>query len=151
MEEIQKNEILKRYYENVRNYKDVFPLILILPTLIGGFWQLLELVVIDPAFLRFFSVSQLIPDGLLILAIVAVVYLMFKISNWHYNFKKITEIDNLDKFSLRNLFSGIAIVLMFALILGYYYFILQVSWENFTNLSIVKTLFILFINIVLNV
>ncbi len=49
--------------------KEYWSIIVILPTLFGGFWQLLELFLVDPSFIRFFSVSQMIPDGLLILFI----------------------------------------------------------------------------------
>jgi hypothetical protein len=42
-------------------------LIIILPALLGGLWQIIELSRISFSFIRFFSVSQIIPDGLLIL------------------------------------------------------------------------------------
>jgi hypothetical protein len=46
--------------------KDNLSIIIIVPTLLGGIWQLLELARISVSFMRFFSVTQLIPDGILI-------------------------------------------------------------------------------------
>jgi hypothetical protein len=65
------NELIEIY----RNFKispfkylkNNLNLIIILPALLGGLWQLIELSRISFSFIRFFSVSQIIPDGLLIL------------------------------------------------------------------------------------
>ena len=42
-------------------------LIVILPALFGGLWQVVELASMSFSFIRFFSVGQIIPDGLLVL------------------------------------------------------------------------------------
>lgn len=47
--------------------KDNLSLIVILPAFIGGLWQSIELMSISTPYIRFFSVSQIIPDGILIL------------------------------------------------------------------------------------
>jgi hypothetical protein len=52
--------------------KEHIPLLILLPTILGGFWQLFELISIDISFVRFFSITQLIQDGILILC-----YLVF--------------------------------------------------------------------------
>lgn len=57
--------------------KDNLSVIVIIPTLMGGFWQMFELVTIDTSYLRFFSISQIIPDGLLILFWLSMLYLGF--------------------------------------------------------------------------
>ncbi|WP_212003015.1 hypothetical protein [Chitinophaga sp. HK235] len=49
--------------------KDNLSVIVLLPALLGGIWQVMELLCIGPSYIRFFSVTQLIPDGLLILSI----------------------------------------------------------------------------------
>jgi len=41
-------------------------MIIFLPTLIGGIWQILELNSLGTAYIRFFSVSQLVSDGLMV-------------------------------------------------------------------------------------
>ncbi|MBU2920521.1 hypothetical protein KO504_04145 [Winogradskyella psychrotolerans] len=53
-------------------------LILLVPTILGGFWQLFELQKISTSFIRFFSISQVIADGLLILFVLSIIYLSFK-------------------------------------------------------------------------
>ena len=41
-------------------------IIVLLPTIIGGIWQILELGSLGTPYIRFFSVSQLVSDGLLV-------------------------------------------------------------------------------------
>jgi hypothetical protein len=50
-------------------------MILIVPALLGGGLQMIQLVVISPKYIRFFSVSQVIPDGLMILFIFGLFFL----------------------------------------------------------------------------
>lgn len=65
-------------WEAINNYLFNFPkiknfiknnktLILFIPTILGGIWQFLELYSIDTIYIRFFSITQLISDGLVIL------------------------------------------------------------------------------------
>lgn len=44
--------------------------ILIIPTFLGGIWQIIELSSISISFIRFFSVTQLVSDGLLIIVVI---------------------------------------------------------------------------------
>jgi len=53
-------------------------IILIVPSLIGGFWQFLILNLIDTSYLRFFSVTQALSDGLIILLFLTVIYLLYE-------------------------------------------------------------------------
>ncbi|WP_348814152.1 hypothetical protein, partial [Flavobacterium maritimum] len=46
------------------NYLSV---LVIVPAFIGGLWQIIELSNISITYIRFFSISQIVPDGLLIL------------------------------------------------------------------------------------
>lgn len=41
--------------------------IILIPAFVGGIWQLIELMSISMPYIRFFSISQIVPDGLLIL------------------------------------------------------------------------------------
>ncbi|MEN9909411.1 MAG: hypothetical protein RLZZ540_2560 [Bacteroidota bacterium] len=56
--------------EKENNYmkllRENFTLIVAVPTLLGGLWQVSQLVKIAPVFLRFFSLTQLVSDGLFI-------------------------------------------------------------------------------------
>lgn len=54
--------------------KDNISIILLLPAFLGGVWQVLELSRISTAFIRFFSVTQLVADGILILFILIFIY-----------------------------------------------------------------------------
>ncbi|WCO03623.1 hypothetical protein [Psychroserpens ponticola] len=60
---------IKKTYIEVYNFlKKHHILLLVFPTLIGGIWQLIELANIDISFIRFFSITQLVSDGLLVLS-----------------------------------------------------------------------------------
>ncbi len=45
--------------EKIEFIKSNLALIILVPTMLGGIWQLLELINISLSFIRFFSVSQL--------------------------------------------------------------------------------------------
>ena len=61
---------LKTWNEKFKWVKENLNLILIIPTVIGGFWQIIELARISTAYIRFFSITHVIPDGLLILFVI---------------------------------------------------------------------------------
>ena len=63
----------------INRIKDNLSMIVLLPTLLGGAWQLFELSSISTSFVRFFSVGQLIGDGILILFIGIFTYLGYKL------------------------------------------------------------------------
>lgn len=48
-------------------FKDNLEIFILIPTILGGLWQLIELIRIDLSYVRFFSISQVISDGLLVL------------------------------------------------------------------------------------
>jgi len=74
---------IKKFFEKYRNpidfIKEYIGLIVVIPAALGGFWQLCELARISPSFIRFFSISQIVPDGLLILLIfiLSILFLYF--------------------------------------------------------------------------
>jgi uncharacterized membrane protein YozB (DUF420 family) len=76
--------------------KDNLSLIILLPTILGGLWQLIELSSLSFSFVRFFSVTQLLPDGLLILTMIILLYISYYLGiNIHkikYN-KKILDLE----------------------------------------------------------
>lgn len=49
------------------------------PLVIGGFWQVLALLAISPFYLRFFSTTQMIADGLIIVVLLGWVYIVFEL------------------------------------------------------------------------
>lgn len=62
---------MKKYYTLL---KDNFTLIVAIPPFLGAIWQLIELSRIDLSYIRFFSISQLVPDGSLILVSLILVF-----------------------------------------------------------------------------
>jgi len=60
--------------------KDNISMLILFPTICGGLWQIIELSSIGTQYIRFFSISQLVSDGLLILYISVWVTLMAYIS-----------------------------------------------------------------------
>lgn len=71
MNEMTENIIAfkKLVFLGLKWIKDNLNVVLILPAILGGLWQLIELSSISFSFVRFFSVSQVVPDGLLMLMI----------------------------------------------------------------------------------
>ncbi|XZW38023.1 hypothetical protein ACT4WW_07435 [Acinetobacter baumannii] len=62
-------------------YKEHWSIIIFIPAFLGGFFQISRLYLLDPSFIRFFSVQQVIPDGLFILFIITLSFLIFILFN----------------------------------------------------------------------
>ncbi|MFC7772554.1 hypothetical protein [Flavobacterium sp. GCM10027622] len=64
-------EIPENSYQNLvktkNQIKNNLPLLILIPTILGGLQQTIQLIIISPSLIRFFSISQLIADGLFIL------------------------------------------------------------------------------------
>ncbi|WP_339848290.1 hypothetical protein [uncultured Dokdonia sp.] len=63
----------KTLFKKYEWIKDNLNLIIFVPTLLGGLWQLIELSNISSAYIRFFSITQVVPDGLLILFMISMI------------------------------------------------------------------------------
>lgn len=68
--------------------KEYLSVIIIVPAFIGGLWQAMELINISYPFLRFFSISQIVADGVLILSFFLIALLPNAIS---YVFQKMFD------------------------------------------------------------
>lgn len=55
----------KVFWKSIDFYKNNWSFLIFIPTAVGGFFQLFQLLSMDPSFVRFFAVEQVIPDGLL--------------------------------------------------------------------------------------
>jgi hypothetical protein len=65
------------YFRTVRSFiEDNKTLFFLIPTLLGGSWQILELSFIGFDYIRFFSITQLISDGLIILLVLSPILLL---------------------------------------------------------------------------
>lgn len=78
-----------------KNVKDNISIIILLPTILGGLWQLIELSSLSFSFVRFFSVTQLLPDGLLILTMIILLYIAYYFGINKHKFKYNRKILNL--------------------------------------------------------
>jgi hypothetical protein len=65
--------------------KDNLSLIIVIPAFLGGLWQSIELMSISIPYIRFFSISQIVPDGLLILSIILIGLVPYTLS-YYYNY-----------------------------------------------------------------
>lgn len=61
------NKYLAALYKNIR---ENITMIALVPTLFGGIWQIIKLGTLSSNMIRFFSISQLLSDGILFLLIV---------------------------------------------------------------------------------
>lgn len=68
----------KTLREQIKWMLDNVTLILLLPSFLGAVWQILELSSINVAYIRFFSVSQIPVDGILILFLIILIIVMGK-------------------------------------------------------------------------
>jgi len=54
---------LKELLQGIKFY---LPVVLFFTTVLGGLWQFIELFLIHPSFIRFFSPTQVLADGILV-------------------------------------------------------------------------------------
>ena len=72
--------MIKRFKKvTLSDIKNNLAIILLFPALLGGLWQLLELSKMSISFIRFFSPTQLLPDGLLILFMLSMMYVAIQL------------------------------------------------------------------------
>ena len=64
------SENIKKILGKINEYLGLF---IVVPAVLGGLWQILELSYLSPSFIRFFSVTQVASDGLLVMVIVFVI------------------------------------------------------------------------------
>lgn len=126
-------EKFKNFDSTFKLIKDNLTLIILIPTVIGGIWQTLELLFIDLSFVRFFSPTQLVSDGLVILSIIGVFSILYFFLSKEM-FKSFFKIDISDgNFSVGKLiFSIIAI----GLSVGYFIYTIKSTKLFENNLSV---------------
>ncbi len=72
------NDFIKRIFETTW-IKDNISTFTIIPLVLGGIWQIISLSSISLSYIRFFSISQQLADGLLILTIFIFIYVAYMI------------------------------------------------------------------------
>lgn len=81
----------------IKFLKEYLPLIIIVPTFLGGIWQVFELSFMSISFIRFFSITQLVADGILLIIVIFpwIIGLIFLIGI-HNSIKKYNSISEND-------------------------------------------------------
>jgi len=115
---------IKDFKNLYKNNKDFFPIIILIPTIIGGIWQILELMTIDPSFLRFFSISQLVSDGILIITLLTIVIVYLLLLKKKFNLKDLGNVNfEKNQFNLKNFIASILLFFIFFFLILYFYYI----------------------------
>lgn len=123
-------------------------IILLIPAVLGGFWQILELSKMSISYIRFFSATQLLPDGLLILFIITVILLAIKFGSLERLpslRKKILKIEPKKPASMRHFYIKTSRNNKLTLVDNH---ILEPSKRNIILHIIMLALFMLFISVV---
>lgn len=125
--------------------KDNLGIITIIPIVFGGVWQILSLASISISYIRFFSVTQLISDGLLILLILLILFLAIRFGILIISdFNKNIDIDN------SYLWHSYHIFMTFLILVFFTYYSIDIAKEllqknEFGVAVMVALIFILFL------
>lgn len=97
----------------IKFLKEYLSLIIIIPTFLGGIWQILELSLMSISYVRFFSITQLVADGILIIIVILpwIIGLIFSVEIYN-------SVKNKDSIIKNNIF--VDIFLYFIIILVCY-------------------------------
>lgn len=132
-------------------FKSNLAVILLIPTLIGGIWQVMSLLNLGFEYIRFFSVSQLVADGLVMLLVIPLLS-VFPIIGYiaiTSIFKKILK----KKKGKHSFFKELKVLLISLIILSflvYEYYIMPSSYFDKANLIILLGVFAICIPFIKN-
>lgn len=126
------NRDLKKIFDLIRNN---ITMIAVIPTLIGGIWQICKLGSISINMIRFFSISQLVCDGMILLVIFIplFLYLIPFIRTIYVESKKGQNIFDKDLL-LPNLFAVMVLLSIIVCSILYFELYRYIKTDNLTNL-----------------
>ncbi|KIA82454.1 hypothetical protein [Flavobacterium sp. AED] len=128
---------VKKLLDIVNKY---LSLIIILPAILGGLWQIIELSRISFSFIRFFSVTQIIPDGLLILLFLLIFVFSLLFLIWVLEkYNKGDEVDDESNVKEGNIYHAILFLMLFfacSIAVIYFNIFIANNIENIFNLLI---------------
>lgn len=92
--------------------KDNITIYALIPTVTGGIWQMIKLLQISPNMIRFFSLSQMISDSVLIILFFSVPFISFFIIliDVFYDEEGRYHFDNYQRFSIFKKFIALALI-----------------------------------------
>ncbi|MBL7560412.1 hypothetical protein JAO71_11420 [Olleya sp. YSTF-M6] len=124
--------------------KEHLNIIVLVPTLIGGIWQIWELLIISPSYIRFFSVTQVIADGLLSLFVLTMIYFAIRLGLMRFVSGKLEKPGNLNT---KRIIGKIVYLFVISGVIWYIIYIILIPQQK----SIVEenSLFILLLTIII--
>ncbi len=141
----------------IKKIKENLGLLVLIPSLLGGGWQVFELYSIDPFLIRLFSISQAISDGLIILTFISCpIVLLFLLFSFIKVFGK-SEIeeekstfDDTKKGAMVRLITTNLTVLLFTLFFRSFFFPLDIDYPTLFMFSLYTLLLMLNVSWTLN-
>lgn len=143
-------DILLKYLDFLKEYLAIFVLV---PTLLGGAWQLISLAKLGISYIRFFSISQLVSDGIIMIGALLLMSLITLYSYWMG--KNLSKYIKEKKNNVRSLI--IQVILHFAaliilsseIVLGFKYLVSSFKMEIRGDVIALIFIFLPLINFVL--
>ncbi|QIT17303.1 hypothetical protein [Acinetobacter pittii] len=120
----------KTFWKEMDFYKEHWSIIIFIPALLGGLIQILKLYSIDPSFVRFFAVEQVIPDGLFISFIIFIGIMCYLFFHKYYKFELKIKYGWSFKNVIKNISNRLAIFLILSFLIIYIYLIEPVFNES---------------------
>ncbi|HEN9540718.1 hypothetical protein ACT41N_00735 [Acinetobacter baumannii] len=112
----------KSFWTEIDFYKDHWSIIIFIPAFFGGFFQISRLYILNPSFIRFFSVQQVIPDGLFILFLMFLSMIIYFFLNPSFKVSRRMDHRLKPKDIYKNSMYKIFQVLFFILVCSYIHF-----------------------------
>ncbi|MGJ8548987.1 hypothetical protein [Winogradskyella wichelsiae] len=143
------NQHIKKWYCRIKNN---ITMILLVPTFIGGLWQVFSLLSLGFEYLRFFSVTQLVADGLLMIILIPIVT-FFPLMSYFILKSILSDIIKSNKKALSTgMISSFVISIGLLLLLNYYYFDYILSlFENEPSTFVELLAILLFLPLIENI
>lgn len=134
--------------------KENLSILIVVPAFIGGLWQAIELMSISISYVRFFSISQIVPDGILILVLFLIGVLPHLLTVYYPVLFNVEEKKEIEKIESENLFKYLIIFFVIFYIIGIIYFLLNIFFiykvNSLSTDIMVATATIYILNIMLN-
>ncbi|RXR17359.1 hypothetical protein EQG63_11260 [Flavobacterium amnicola] len=135
---------MDRFKKAVKFLQDNFNLIILIPTVLGGFWQLIELLRIDTSFVRFFSITQVISDGLILMFLLICSYLIYI---YIFKIHDIKSSDNEVKIPYDYLLFKYIILFIFIIMLSIWFWTIESKKITTSSFFFVFSFFVLCIKV----
>lgn len=120
----------KSFWKEMDFYKEHWSIIIFIPALLGGIFQIFKLYSIDPSFVRFFAVEQVIPDGLFISFIISFSFICYLFFKKFYKFNIKIEYGWNFKNVFNNISNRLGLLIILAIWITYVYLIEPIFNES---------------------